>query len=211
MAGDKKLTIVPSPPARLPVVEGKRPKAARSAFSEGGFGPAVQAVKDEIRELYLWDKVPWVVGYSGGKDSSTVLQLVWTAIAELPPDQRQKPIHVVSTDTLVEQPVVAMWVDESHEKMRAAAREQAMPVVPHKLTPEVKDTYWVNLIGKGYFPNASHQVIILSTDTEVDRRYYDELSPCIARAYHLSYDEMEKRTVAEEGYFWTRQAQEAAT
>lgn len=167
MAAEKKLTIVPSPPvplpkgegskfnapsphALLPVLEGKKPKAAQSAFSECGFGPTVQAVKDEIRELYLWDKVPWVVGYSGGKDSSTVLQLVWTAVAELPPEQRQKPIHVISTDTLVEQPVVAMWVDESHEKMRAAAREQRMPVVPHKLTPEVKDTYWVNLIGKGY-------------------------------------------------------------
>jgi DNA sulfur modification protein DndC len=130
--------------------EDKQSKISRSIFTADGFGPTVAAVKEEIRELYLWDKVPWVVGYSGGKDSSTVLQLVWTAVAELPPEKRHKPIHVISTDTLVEQPVVAMWVDASHEKMLAAAREQAMPVVPHKLTPEVKDTYWVNLIGKGY-------------------------------------------------------------
>ena len=53
-----------------------------------------------------------------------------------------------------------------------------------------------------YFPNASHQVIILSTDTEVDRGYYESLEPTIARAYHLNYDEVEKRTIAEEGYFW---------
>lgn len=38
-----------------------------------------------------------------------------------------------------------------------------------------------------YFPNASHQVLILSTDTEVDRHYYQALRPCIARAYHLRY------------------------
>ncbi len=53
-----------------------------------------------------------------------------------------------------------------------------------------------------YFPNASHQVIIFSTDTEVDRQYYQALQPSIARAYHLNYDDQGKRTVGEEGYFW---------
>jgi DNA sulfur modification protein DndD len=53
-----------------------------------------------------------------------------------------------------------------------------------------------------YFPNASHQVIIFSTDTEVDRQYYQALQPSIARAYHLNYDDEAKRTVGEEGYFW---------
>ncbi|HEX5273059.1 MAG TPA: DNA sulfur modification protein DndD [Gemmataceae bacterium] len=53
-----------------------------------------------------------------------------------------------------------------------------------------------------YFPNASHQVILFSTDTEVDRDYYEALLPALARAYHLSYDEQAKRTVGEEGYFW---------
>jgi DNA sulfur modification protein DndD len=53
-----------------------------------------------------------------------------------------------------------------------------------------------------YFPNASHQVIIFSTDTEVDRKYYEELQPHIARAYHLNYDERERWTMGQEGYFW---------
>jgi DNA sulfur modification protein DndD len=53
-----------------------------------------------------------------------------------------------------------------------------------------------------YFPNASHQVIILSTDTEVDQNFYSQLQPHIARAYHLNYDETEKVTLAREGYFW---------
>jgi len=121
-----------------------------SAFAELGLAQTVKAVCDEIRELYLWDKIPWVVGYSGGKDSSAILQLVWLAIRELPPEQRHKPIHVISTDTLVEQPVVAAWVTASHRKMQAAATEQGMPITPHKLIPDVKDTFWVNLIGKGY-------------------------------------------------------------
>lgn len=121
-----------------------------SAFAELGLAKTVQLVCDEIRELYQWDKIPWVVGYSGGKDSSAVLQLIWLAIKELPPEKRLKPIHVISTDTLVEQPVVAAWVSASHKKMSAAAEEQGLPITPHKLTPDVKDTFWVNLIGKGY-------------------------------------------------------------
>jgi DNA sulfur modification protein DndD len=53
-----------------------------------------------------------------------------------------------------------------------------------------------------YFPHASHQVLILSTDTEVDRHYYQALQPHIARAYHLDYDEKTRATQGQEGYFW---------
>ena len=53
-----------------------------------------------------------------------------------------------------------------------------------------------------YFPHASHQVLILSTDTEVDRQYYQALQPHLARAYHLVYDEQTRATHGEEGYFW---------
>ncbi len=79
-----------------------------------------------------------------------MLQLAWLAVRDLPPEKRQKPIHVVSTDTLVEQPIVASWVVASHAKMRAAADQQQMPISPHRLVPETKDTFWVNLMGKGY-------------------------------------------------------------
>ncbi len=57
-----------------------------------------------------------------------------------------------------------------------------------------------------YFPNASHQVLILSTDTEVDRHYYQALQPHIARAYHLDYDEATRATRGREGYFWDEAA-----
>jgi len=127
-----------------------RDNGVESAFAEHGLAKTVEQVCSEIRELYLWDELPWIVGYSGGKDSSAVLQLVWLAVSKLSKDQRAKPIHVISTDTLVEQPVVAAWVDASHAKMRVAAAEQGLPITPHKLTPEVKDSFWVNLIGKGY-------------------------------------------------------------
>ncbi len=134
--------------AGMPAAKSK--KRADSVFAQDGMAKTIAAVCDEIRELYLLDAIPWVIGYSGGKDSTAVLQLVWLAVRELPLEQRQKTIHVISTDTLVEQPIVASWVVASHTNMQAAADEQQMPIVAHRLMPEIKDTFWVNLMGRGY-------------------------------------------------------------
>ena len=60
----------------------------RSAFDENGLAETVKALITEIQDLYLADHIPWVVGYSGGKDSSAVLQLVWLAVSKLPAEQR---------------------------------------------------------------------------------------------------------------------------
>ena len=128
-----------------------RPSAApASAFSNSGLNATVAALAEEIAELYLADEIPWVVGYSGGKDSTAVLQLVWTAVASVPRGRQQKPIYVISTDTLVENPIVALWVSKSLEAMAAAARDQDLPLSSHRLTPATENTFWVNLIGRGY-------------------------------------------------------------
>ena len=126
------------------------PKRAPSAFDELGLQKTVDALLAEIRALYLSDTFPWVVGYSGGKDSTATLQLVWLALAGLDSSERTKPVHVISTDTLVENPIVAAWVERSLDTMRAAAERAGLPIQPHRLTPVVADTFWVNLIGKGY-------------------------------------------------------------
>lgn len=126
------------------------PIRARSAFDEAGFAGALDALVAQTQELYLADGVPWVVGYSGGKDSTAVLQLVWMALAGLPAERRAKPVHVISTDTLVENPVVAAWVTHSLDVLAGAAEKQGLPITPHRLTPSVTDTFWVNLIGRGY-------------------------------------------------------------
>lgn len=128
----------------------RSPKKNASVFSETGMKPFLLSLYEEIQELYLGDAVPWVIGYSGGKDSTAILQLVWNAIREIPIRKRQKKIYVISTDTRVEQPVVAHWVEQSHQRMLLAAKEQNMPIVPKKLEPEISDSFWVNLIGKGY-------------------------------------------------------------
>jgi len=111
---------------------------------------STKALTAEIQGLYGLDDIPWIVGYSGGKDSTAVLQLVWNAIASLPPDQRKKPVHIISTDTLVENPVISAWVRQSLERMAAVSKQQNLPFQPHQLSPVLEDTFWVNLIGKGY-------------------------------------------------------------
>jgi DNA sulfur modification protein DndC len=124
--------------------------ADSSAFKVDGFEAVIQGLEREVQELYQLDEVPWIIGYSGGKDSTAVLQLVWSAIEKLPAHQYRKPIHVISTDTLVENPIVAAWVANSLKVMARAAEEKRLPFQPRRLTPAVEDSFWVNLIGKGY-------------------------------------------------------------
>lgn len=122
----------------------------KSAFDGFGFQVTIDLLQEEIRSLYTADDFPWIVGYSGGKDSTATLQLIWSAIAALPPKQRGKSVHVISTDTMVENPVVAAWVANSLAIMKQSAADQEMPIQPRRLTPTLADSYWVNLIGKGY-------------------------------------------------------------
>ena len=124
--------------------------ASLSAFTEEDFGESVQRLVSEVADLYLSDSIPWVVGYSGGKDSTATLQLVWMALEGIAPERRKKPVHVISTDTLVENPIVSAWVGRSLDRMNVAARRFGLPITSHRLTPAVQDSFWVNLIGRGY-------------------------------------------------------------
>jgi DNA sulfur modification protein DndC len=123
---------------------------SKSVISELGLANVIDPLKEEIRELYCADDVPWIVGYSGGKDSTATLQLIWLALEELPEEDRKKTVHVISTDTMVENPVVSSWVRHSLEVMGETAKAKAMPIEPHLLKPKTEESFWVNLIGRGY-------------------------------------------------------------
>lgn len=111
----------------------------------------IKKLYEIIRNLYLEDEIPWVIGYSGGKDSTATLQLVWMALRGLTEEQKKhKTIHVISTDTLVESPVVAKAVEDSLDLIRYQSEKDNMPFMAHRLLPKYNDTFWVNLIGRGY-------------------------------------------------------------
>ncbi|RYD06143.1 hypothetical protein N752_05705 [Desulforamulus aquiferis] len=103
-----------------------------------------------IKEIYLEDNKPLLVGYSGGKDSSATLQAIWFSLWQLPKEQLTKNIWVISSNTLVENPIVEKWQRQSLEAMQVAAREQRLPIRVKVLTPAIKDTFWVKVIGSGY-------------------------------------------------------------
>lgn len=127
----------------------EKSKAKDSAISKEN----LTGLMNTIRNLYLADDIPWVIGYSGGKDSTATLQLVWYALKELPSNKRKKTVHIMHTNTLVESPVVSKWAYNSIEIMQEKAKEDGLPFETHILTPEVDQTYWVNFIGRGYpFP-----------------------------------------------------------
>lgn len=107
-------------------------------------------IHQDIQDVYLSDARPWVVGYSGGKDSTTALQLIWYALEELPPEQRQKPVYVITSDTLVETPVIVDYITSTLEKIERTAKNTGMPFQTDMVTPRTDETFWVNLIGKGY-------------------------------------------------------------
>ena len=55
----------------------------KSFFNEIGFKPTIKKLVDHIAKLYLEDENPWVIGYSGGKDSSACLQLMWRVLEKI--------------------------------------------------------------------------------------------------------------------------------
>ncbi|MEV8468796.1 DNA phosphorothioation system sulfurtransferase DndC [Fluviibacterium sp. DFM31] len=113
-------------------------------------GLDLAALQDHIRAVYTADDRPWVIGYSGGKDSTCALQLIWGAVRALPEDERRKPIFVLSSDTLVETPVIVNYIDDTLAAINAAAADQNMPITGQKVVPVTSDSFWVNLIGRGY-------------------------------------------------------------
>ena len=109
-----------------------------------------KSIIEDIKNQYLSDKRPWVVGFSGGKDSTCTLQMVYIMLKDLPPEQRKKPVFVLSSDTMVEAPVVGKRQKQVCKMIGAASEKDNLPLYVELLRPEITDTFWVNLIGRGY-------------------------------------------------------------
>lgn len=113
----------------------------------------LNATVDTIRTEYLRKHSdPWVVAYSGGKDSTLLLQLTWEVLESLPPHDRKRQIHVVGNDTLVESPLVIGHLRTTMSTMCAAAAANQLPIKTRITKPNIDQTFWVNVVGRGYIP-----------------------------------------------------------
>ena len=121
-----------------------------SIFKDKNFSDVIDEHIAEIQKLYLEDSLPWIIGYSGGKDSTAIVQLIWLAISNLSEEKRHKDIWIITTDTLVENPIVSLWVDHSLKTMDESAQKNKLPFYTKLLTPPANNSFWTNLIGRGY-------------------------------------------------------------
>lgn len=109
-------------------------------------------VVQAIREDYLDEtqRFPWIIGFSGGKDSTLVVHATIDALMSISPSRRIRPVHVVSNDTLVESPVVIAHLNKVTKSIRQTAENLGLPIIVARTTPDITKSFWVLLIGKGY-------------------------------------------------------------
>ncbi len=122
----------------------------------------ITEIIDELIDQYLEDdryNRPWIIGFSGGKDSTVLLTLVWLALQKIRDKKNatlKRQVYVVCNDTMVENPIIEEYVTNVLQTIQKAAKEQCLPVSVITTTPQIEDTFWSCVIGKGYpVPNNS--------------------------------------------------------
>ncbi|HBN05094.1 MAG TPA: DNA phosphorothioation system sulfurtransferase DndC, partial [Bacteroidales bacterium] len=118
----------------------------------------IDNIIDEIVDQYTYadpSSRPWIIGFSGGKDSTVLLTLVWKALLKIKetfpyPFQLRRHIYVVCNDTMVENPIITEYVYNVLSYIEKAAKEQGLPIFVRTTLPRIEDSFWVNVIGKGY-------------------------------------------------------------
>ena len=111
----------------------------------------LRAIRRELRNEYLLPHTkPWIIGFSGGKDSTLLAHLVVETLLGLPREERKRQVFLVSNDTLVESPVFQSFVDGLLGRIADNVEALRVPVQVIKTQPKVDESFWVNLLGRGY-------------------------------------------------------------
>ena len=109
-------------------------------------------ISDTLSQLYLEDNRPWLVGFSGGKDSTMLASLIFDAALSIPAAQRKKPVSVLCTDTRVEIPAIVELVEGTLARMNKFSQQNDLGIEVNLLRPPPEQSFWVNVIGRGYPP-----------------------------------------------------------
>ena len=110
----------------------------------------MQDLLGEIKYVYQSDNRPWVIGYSGGKDSTTVVELVYQMLLDLPEEQRKKNVYIISSDTLIENPLIKIYLNKMNHMLGEMAERDHLPIRSCMVTPDPKNSFWANVIGRGF-------------------------------------------------------------
>lgn len=105
---------------------------------------------EEMTYVYKHDNRPWLIGYSGGKDSSLLVSLVVEVVMRLPEHERKKKIFIVTSDTGVENPIVKNYMHTSSKKINEFSKKVNANIQADIIYPDVMQSYWNLVIGLGY-------------------------------------------------------------
>jgi len=105
-------------------------------------------VIQEMALVYQHDKRPWMIGFSGGKDSTLLCCLVFEMLKRLPKEKRNKKVYIVSSDTMVENPIVRDYMHRMSKMIGKLGEE--LNVQADIIYPKVGDSFWSKVIGLGY-------------------------------------------------------------
>ena len=105
---------------------------------------------NEMMYVYKHDNRPWLIGYSGGKDSSLLVSLVVETVFRLPKDERNKKIFIVTSDTGVENPIVKQYMHSSSAKINEFSKLNNANIRADVIYPDVAQSFWSLVIGLGY-------------------------------------------------------------
>jgi len=112
--------------------------------------PEFEDIINEMTYVYKHDNRPWLIGYSGGKDSSLLVTLVVETVLRLPEYARTKKIFIVTSDTGVENPVVKKYMHSSSEKINIFSKKVRANIQADIIYPDVTQSFWSLIIGLGY-------------------------------------------------------------
>lgn len=107
-----------------------------------------EKIIQEMALVYRHDKRPWLIGYSGGKDSTLLCCLVMEMLNRLEPYQRNKKVYIISSDTMVENPIVKDYMHRMSNMIGEAG--ETLNIKADIIYPDIPDTFWSRVIGLGY-------------------------------------------------------------
>ena len=109
-----------------------------------------ERIKKEMRRVYLHDQRPWMIGFSGGKDSTLLVQLTMEMLKDLKPVYREKKVYIVTSDTMVENPIVRAYMHRMSDAINQESQRERLNVEAHIIYPEIRNSFWSLVIGLGY-------------------------------------------------------------
>lgn len=167
-----------------------------------------------IIEVYKNFNYDWMVGFSGGKDSNVLVQIIIESLLQIDPKDHINKIYIVSSDTMIENPIVLNQLNNSLRLLTEYVAAHNLPVEIKKVKPNIDDTFWVNLIGRGYpLPNQTFRWCTDRLKIQPMNKYLDEIQKeekkeiltvtGVRMGESLSRDIKLKKTKIDESYFRT--------